>query len=146
MKNIFKLRIDNLTDIIVSEEGDSEFPVDVSFGTVTLVDRFWSVEDAKSAIKEILEFYNEELWKDPVLLNMMVRYLHHIKSYNNEGWTKRLDFHTPDLYKAFISGLEMSIRGYITEKMNNKFVPERDYSAIHKMYIEEYMKEEVANE
>lgn len=142
MKNIFKLRIDNLTDIIVSEEEDSEFPVDVSFGTVTLVDRFWSVGDAKSAIKEIFEFYNEELWEDPVLLNMMVRYLHHIKSYNNEGWTRRLDFHTPDLYKAFISGLEMSIRGYITEKMNNKFVPERDYSAIHLDYVRDYIKSE----
>lgn len=142
MKNIFKLKIDNLTDIIVSEEEDSEFPVDVSFGTISLVDRFWTIEDAEYKKNEIKEFYNEELWEDPVLLNLLVRYLHHIKRYNNEGWTKHGAFSTPELYKAFITGLEMSIRGYITEKMNNKFVPERDYSTIHLTYVKEYMETE----
>ncbi len=147
MKNIFKLKIDNVDDIKITVDSCcADFPIEVSFETLNLIDRFWTAEDANYRKNEIMEFYNEELWDDPVLLNLMVRYIHHIKSYNDEGWTRRGDFNTPELYKAFITGLEMSIRGYITEKMNNKFVPERDYSAIHKMYIEEYMKEEVANE
>lgn len=115
------------------DENCTDYPVDIYYKNILLADYFPTREEAVAAIPEIVNFYNNELWNDYKLLNLMVRYTCNIERYNKEGWKHRLDFNTPGTYEAFIIGIGISIRGYILSAINCKFASSYNRCSIETM-------------
>jgi hypothetical protein len=122
MKNIFPNRINDISELTIDVDPNCEFPISIELGTIPLCDKFKTKEEAEQNLQAIMDFYNNELWHNYVLLCLMVRYTVNIRSFNNEGWKRRLDEQsTPDGYKQFILGIESAIRCFILETINTKF-------------------------
>lgn len=128
MENIFPNRINDINELIIYDDSNiyanpnCEFPISVELGTIPLCDKFKTKEEAEQNLQAIMDFYNNELWHNYVLLCLMVQYTVNIRSFNNEGWKRRLDEQsTPNGYKQFILGIESAIRCFILETINTKF-------------------------
>lgn len=131
MYNVFRNRIKSLSELTVEKEGNDASDVAIYLGNLLVCDRCRSEEEAIDLLPKILDFYNNDLWNDHVLLSLMIRYTNHIQKYNNEGWMRRGDFTTPETYEAFIKGIETSIRGYILETINEKVTTVISRNLIH---------------
>lgn len=119
MKNIFKYRINDISELEVIHNEDT---VEVLFDSLTILDTYHAVTWNDDTAQDVINFYNKTLWNNYELLCLMARYTHHIKSYNEEGWKRRGDFTTPETYKAFIKGIEYSIRFLILDIIHKEFI------------------------
>ena len=131
MYNVFKNHIKSLSELTVEKEGNDVADVAIYLGNLLVCDRCRSEEEAFGLLPKILDFYNNELWDNHVLRSLIIRYTNHIQKYNNGGWVHRGDFTTSETYEAFIKGIEISIRGYILETINEKFTTVISRNLIH---------------
>ena len=122
MKNIFPSRINDISELTIEVDTNCEFPISVEFGTIELCDKLKTKEEAEQNLQAIMDFYNDELWHNYVLLCLMVRYTVHLNRFNNNGWRNRgSGQNTPETYMQYVHGLESAVRCFILETINTKF-------------------------
>ena len=117
------MKTDNMLNIFYKELADSDVYVECEESEIegngsfaittpmyTICEEIPTKEEAENLISDVIRAYNELMSTNGPLIISIAIYDHYVERFNNsQPWKNTINLNTPELYKAYIKGMESCI-------------------------------------